>query len=105
MNTEKLSSENENGNNANTVLYAVFSSEFDKWEKIYNPSFSFIEDGRTIPYDFHHLCSTLWGVMQHQRGTWFEMFREQMLNTAMNWSENLKDSLWNTVRNFATNSL
>lgn len=104
MQTENSSKEPQ-GNNVYNGLYAVFSSEFDKWEKIYDPSFSFIEDGRTIPYDFHHFCSTLWGEMQHQRGTWFEMFREQMLNTAMNWTENLKDSMWNTVRSFATNSV
>jgi hypothetical protein len=102
---ENTSNTHENGNNANTVLYAVFSSEFDKWEKIYNPSNYFIDNGRTIPYDFHHFCSNVWGAMQHQRGTWFEMFREQMLNTATNWQNNLKDALWETVRNFNINSV
>ena len=102
---ENTSNNHENGNNPNTVLYAVFSFEFDKWEKIYNPSISFIEDGRTIPYDFHHFCSNVWGAMQHQRGTWFEMFREQMLNTATNWQNNLKDALWETVSNFNINSV
>ena len=42
--------------------------------------------------------------MQHQRGTYFEMFREQMLNTAMNWQKSLKDSLWNVIKNFNINS-
>jgi|GEM_PF-3078125 hypothetical protein len=77
-------SESTEGNNANTLLYAVFSSEFDKWEKIYNPSNYFIKNGRTIPYDFHNFCSTLWGNMLHKRGTWFEMFLKKMLNTANN---------------------
>jgi hypothetical protein len=67
--------------------------------------FKDFDGGRTIPYDFHHFCSNVWGAMQHQRGTWFEMFREQMLNTATNWQNNLKDALWETVRNFNINSV
>jgi len=47
---EKLSTEQETPPIANLLLYAVYSTEFDKWEKEYNPSNSFIEDGRTIPY-------------------------------------------------------
>lgn len=96
----------ENDNNANNVLYVVFSSEFDKWEKIYNPTYYFIDNGRTIPYDFHHFCSNVWDAMQqHQRGTWFEMFREQMLNTATNYQNNLKDALFKTVSNFNINNV
>lgn len=95
----------ETANSTNTVLYAVYSTEFDKWEKEYNPSNSFIEGGRTIPYDFHNFCLKMWGEMKHQRGTYFEMFREQMLNTAMNWQKSLKDSLWNVIENFNINSI
>ena len=96
---------NENPADAKPVLYAVFSSEFDKWQKEYNPSNYFIDGGRTIPYCFNGFCSKVWGAMQHQRGTWFELFREQMLNTATNWQNNLKDSLWETVKNFNINSV
>jgi len=95
----------ETATDANLLLYAVYSTEFDKWEKEYNTSNSFIEGGRTIPYDFHYFCSNMWGNMIHQRGTTFEMFREQMLNCAMNWQKSLKDSLWNVVKNFNINSL
>lgn len=95
----------ESGNCTKPALYAVFSLEFDKWQKDYNPSNYFIEGGRTIPYCFNSFCSKVWGAMQHQRGTLFEMFREQMLNTATNWQNNLKDSLWKTVKNFNINSV
>ena len=93
----------ETPNLAKPMLYAVFSERFDKWEKEYNPSNSFIDGGRTIPYDFHYFCSNMWGEMKHQRGATFEMFREQMLNTAMNWQKSLKDSIWNVIDNYSPN--
>jgi len=102
---ENLSTEQEAPPIANLLLYAVYSTEFDKWEKEYNPSNYFIDGGRTIPYDFHYFCSKMWGEMIHQRGTTFEMFREQMLNSAMNWQKSLKDALWNVVENFNINSV
>ena len=84
------------------TLYSLYSDEFYKWEKNYNPSHYFIEGGRTIPYDFHFMCSNLWGLFKPQRGTFFEMFRESMLNTASNYRSNisLKDALWETVKQF-----
>lgn len=90
---------------ANPVLYAVFSVKFDKWEKVYNPSNYFIDGGRTISYDFHFFCSEMWGQIRHQRGTSFEMFREQMLNTATSWQNSLKASLWEVCLNFNINSV
>jgi hypothetical protein len=104
MNTENVSNELK-GNELNPVLYAVFSSEFDNWEKNNNPSFCFIDNGRTIPYDFHSMCTTLWGEINHTNNHWFEMFREQMLNTATNWQDDLKQSLWGVVCWFHQNSV
>ena len=89
----------------NPMLYAVFSEHFDKWQKEYNPSNYFIDGGRTIPYDFHFFCSNMWGVMKHQRGSMFEMFRDEMLTVATNWKNSCKSSLWDVVRNFSGNSL
>jgi hypothetical protein len=88
---------------ASPVLYAVFSVKFDKWEKAYNPLKYFIDGGRTVPYDFHFFCSEMWGQIRHQRGTSFEMFREQMLNTATSWQNSLKASLWKVCLNFNIN--
>jgi hypothetical protein len=81
-------------------LYDIYSEEFNKWYTKHDPSSYFIEGGRTIPYDFHYFCSAIWGLIQHQRGTTFEMFREQMLNTATSYQGDLKDALWETIKNF-----
>jgi len=83
------------------MLYAFFSERFDKWEKEYNPSIFFIDGGRTIPHDFDYFCADMWVEMKHQGGSNFEMFREQMLNTAMNWQKSLKDSIWSIVDNYS----
>ena len=76
-------------------------SAYDRFKETYDPSDSYIDGGRTINRQFDNMCTIIYYNMKAPKNTWYELFREGMMNTASNYSTKpLEEVLWNNIEQF-----
>jgi hypothetical protein len=87
--------------NKDLSLYDIFMSAYGRFKETYNPSDCYIDGGRTINRQFDNMCTIIYYNMKAPKNTWYELFREGMMNTASNYNAKpLEEALWNNIEQF-----